>query len=143
MKKDITPLITSSKTILEIDEKILIDESYYENTEIIRLDEIHIKGFIKKIYETYELVLNIKGNMVIPCAISLEEVNVSFDVNIEEEFGDGEDNLNEILKIFENSIDIMPVIWQNIELEIPLRVVSPNADSNLSGDGWKLISEDE
>ena len=47
------------------------------------------------------------------------------------------------IKINQNYIDIIPIIWQNIVLEIPLRVVSEDvSDSVTSGDGWKLIRED-
>jgi uncharacterized protein len=38
----------------------------------------------------------------------------------------------------------MPIIWQNIVVEIPMRVISPNLSNvKLEGDGWKLLTEDE
>ena len=49
----------------------------------------------------------------------------------------------EYVKIMQNNIDIISIIWQNIVLEIPLRVVSEDIDDSLtSGDGWKLIREE-
>ena len=43
-----------------------------------------------------------------------------------------------------NSIDLIPIIWQNIILEVPLKVISPNVQyENLKGDGWKFITEEE
>ena len=54
------------------------------------------------------------------------------------------DNNEEYIKIINNSIDIMPIIWQNIVVEIPIKVVSPNLDDvKLEGDGWKLLKEEE
>ena len=43
----------------------------------------------------------------------------------------------------ENSIDILPILWQNIVLEVPLRFTKVNDLSKYNGDGWKLISEEE
>ena len=41
-------------------------------------------------------------------------------------------------------LDILPIIWENILMEIPMRVVSEDAeDVELSGDGWRLITDDE
>jgi uncharacterized protein len=38
----------------------------------------------------------------------------------------------------------MPIIWQNIVVEIPMKVVSPNLDNTkLKGDGWELLTEEE
>ena len=48
----------------------------------------------------------------------------------------------EIDKKIENTIDILPIIWENILMEIPMRVVSPNAKpEKLKGEGWQFITE--
>ena len=45
---------------------------------------------------------------------------------------------------FTNTLDIFPIIWENILMEIPMRVVSDEAkDIKLSGDGWKLVTEED
>ena len=44
----------------------------------------------------------------------------------------------------QNRLDITEFLWQNILVEIPLKVVSEkNAGMTLEGDGWRLITEDE
>ena len=47
------------------------------------------------------------------------------------------------MKKSENTIDIFPIIWENILMEIPIKVTSPDADKELSGDGWKFVTNDE
>ena len=43
-----------------------------------------------------------------------------------------------------NSIDILPIIWENILMEIPSKVTSPDADTaKLSGKGWKVVTDEE
>ena len=47
------------------------------------------------------------------------------------------------LKIIQNRLDIFPIVWQNILVDVPLRVLAPDAsDEPASGDGWRLITED-
>ena len=48
------------------------------------------------------------------------------------------------MKILNNSIDLLPIIWQNILVEVPIRVVSPDIEEeNIYGDGWKFITTEE
>ena len=76
--------------------------------------------------------------MTLPCAVTLQDVEYKFDTNIEESIG----KFEEIYKNNKNSLEISSILWENIVLEIPIRVVSHGAEpSNTSGDGWELISE--
>ena len=44
------------------------------------------------------------------------------------------------LKICERRL----IIWQNILVDVPLRVLHPDAkEESLEGDGWRLITEDD
>ena len=43
----------------------------------------------------------------------------------------------------ENRLDIFAFLWENIELEIPIRYTEEENLNNYSGKNWKLISEDE
>ena len=89
------------------------------------------------------MMLNIKGTMVLPCSITLKEVDYPFDINTEVKLSNDDEDFEEYVKIMQNNIDIISIIWQNIVLEIPLRVVSEDIDDSLtSGDGWKLIREE-
>ena len=47
------------------------------------------------------------------------------------------------LEIIQNRLDIFPIVWQNILVDVPLRVLAPDAkEESLEGDGWRLITED-
>ena len=44
----------------------------------------------------------------------------------------------------ENTIDIFPIIWENILVEIPSRVISGDTENlSLEGNGWKLCTEEQ
>ena len=52
-------------------------------------------------------------------------------------------DFEEILNKSENILDITDILWQNILVEIPSKVHSTSEDINLSGDGWRVLSEEE
>lgn len=137
----------------DLDEFISIDESYsfskeeLKGTDVISLNDVKVVGEITKdaIDELY-LDINVSGTLVLPCAITLKPVNYPFDIkiegNIDELVGENEKSV----KKDENTLDILPIIWENILMEIPMRVVSEDAEeelSNLEGNGWKVITEED
>ena len=137
MKLDLNYLNRFSK--LAIEEEVSFDNSYIENTEIRELSDVYVEGEATIDYEdSINLNITISGTMVLPCAITLKDVLYKFETNIEENLG----KFEEIYKKNKNSLDISNILWENIVLEIPIRVVSHGAEpSNTSGDGWELISE--
>ena len=137
MKIDLNYLNRFSK--IDIDEDFTIEDSFIENTEIRSLKDLHISGIVEIDYDdNVNLELYLSGTMVLPCAVTLEDVDYKFESNIEENIG----KFEEIFKKNKNSLEISDILWENIVLEIPIRVVSESAEpSNTSGDGWELISE--
>lgn len=138
---DITELKNDTINILKIDEKLEFSDEILQNTEIKKLENIKAVGELTRIENsTYHLTLNITGNMILLCARSLEEVtypiNIFIDKNITEEVQDEENQV-----IFQNSLDIFGIVWENIVLEVPLRVIKEDASFLESGDGWSLVSD--
>lgn len=141
---DLTRLQNRSINELEYCDSIVLDESLYESTDIRHLSPIDVNAHIKRVTDSsYSMDLEIKGTMVLPCAITLKDVNYPFEIKTELKLSNEEDLDEEYVKINQNSIDIISIIWQNIVLEIPLRVVSEDIDDTpISGDGWRFIRED-
>lgn len=134
-----------------IDSKIDIDINYsftkeqLRNTDIRKLDDVKIKGTITKdVMNNYYLNLNIIGNMILPCSVTLKDVVYPFECQIDGEIDEIMNEIDEFYKKSENSLDIFPIIWENILMEIPMKVVSGDAtDYRIEGNGWKLITEDD
>jgi uncharacterized protein len=141
---DLSPIAINSNSKINIDGSVVLDEEYYKNTDIRKLSEVKIKGSISDEEDSYELNLNIKGVMTLPCVVTLVDVDYPFDIEINEIISKNESECEDYLKIINNTLDIMPIIWQNIVVEIPMKVVSPNLDNTkLKGDGWELLTEEE
>ena len=138
---DITELKNGAINKLEIDESLEFSEEILKNTEIKRLENIKAKGELTRIENsTYHITLNITRNMVLLCARSLEEVDYKLNIFIDYYIGE-EETVEEKQVILQNSLDIFGIVWENIVLEVPLRVIKENADFLESGDGWSLIDD--
>jgi len=144
MLLDLTKLQNRKENELIFNEVITLDEEMYKDTDIRSLSPLDVSINIHRVTDSdYNMDLNIKGTMVLPCSVTLKDVNYPFEVKTEVKVSNNDENDEEYVKIMQNNIDIIPIIWQNIVLEIPLRVVSEDiSDSPIEGDGWKLIRED-
>lgn len=142
---DITRLQNRSTNEFLYKNTIVLDEALYKNTDIRKLSPVEVSADIKRITDTlYKMSLEIKGEMTLPCSITLNDVIYPFDIKTEVKLSNEDEEDEEYVKIIQNNIDIISIIWQNIVLEIPLRVVSEDANNSpVSGEGWKLIREDE
>ena len=133
MDIDLTKILTGRISTLNINNEVKIPESLLSNSLIDNLENIMLIG---KIYydEEDNLVLtgNINGIMVLKDDITLEPVKHKFDTEIEE-----------ILDKNQNILDITEILWQNILVEIPSKVRATDEDIELSGDGWRVISEEK
>ena len=143
---NLTKLITNLSNEILIDDEVEIDKSYLENTDIKDISKVKIKGSIKPYEGNFELDLNIKCTLTLICSISLKDVKYNVDINVNEIIGESNEDIEieENNKIINNSIDLIPIIWQNIILEVPLKVISPDVKrENLEGDGWKFVTEEK
>lgn len=141
---DISKLKSGNVESLEIDEDFSFDEEMLKTTSIRRLEGIHAKGKITRIESTtYRLELHITGNMVLGCARSLEDVDQTLNIFLDKPIS--EENTSESEEkplILQNSLDIFSIVWENIVLEVPLRVIKEDASFISSGEGWSLTDED-
>ena len=82
--------------------------------------------------------------MILPCSMTLKPVDYEFNIKVEGIMEELFEEIGEIVKNNQNTIDILPIIWENILMEIPMKVVSEEAkDVRMEGNGWKLITEKE
>lgn len=139
---DITKLKSGYESSVAFDEVYSFSKEELKGTELIALENVKVTGTIALLYENYHIEATISGTMVLPCAITLEEVKYPFTITIDEDFEELFEKDQKKYKKCENSIDILPIIWENILMEIPMKVVSENAkDVHLEGEGWRLITD--
>ena len=137
MEIDLSSLYSGVDEYIEIEQFVEIDPSYYKDTDIIKLSKVFVNGTISlDSSENIECDFKIKGDMILNDSISLEEISYPFECEFNEILEENDKN-------FENTLDIIPILWENIVLEVPLKFTKVKDVSKFSGDGWKIISEEE
>lgn len=142
MKFDLTRLKNGIETYIPVDITYDFKEEELKGTDLISLKQVEITGEItKNSFDEYELSAQVSGNMILPCAITLKPVNVPLNFEIDVNIAEFMEETQENSIICENTLDIFPIIWENILMEIPMKVVSEDtSDRTLSGNGWKVVS---
>ena len=138
---DITKFKNNNVSKIYINETLDIDKEKFEKTNIIDLKNLKVEGNITNPNkDEYLLDIVIDGDMILPDTLTLEETNYHFNAEIEGNIEQLLEEIGESSKKTEFTIDIFPIIWENILMEIPIRIVNEkNEDIKLEGDGWKLI----
>lgn len=128
---------------IDIDEIVKFDSEKLKKAGIIELKDTRITGTITE-QDGYYLNARIYGSMVLPCSITLKPTDYTFDFEIDGNIQEMLEEMGENDKNLENSIDILPIIWENILMEIPMRIVNEDVhNAKLKGEGWKVVTEDE
>ena len=134
---DLKNLLEGKVSQLEIEQEFIIPEDLYKNTSILALDKVKVKGSLT--YPTDDnlfLDIAVSSVMTLEDSVDLRSVKYPFTFNLAE-------NVYEKLENDQFTLDIIAILWENIVLEIPIRYSEVTDYKNLTGDGWKVISEDE
>ena len=141
MDIDLSLLHSKTKEEIDITNTYTIPKEYYESTIVEKAENIKVTG---KVYmnssiddadeEEDYIKAKIEGDIILTDSISLEPV--SYPISI-----DFDDILEQNCKKDENTLDIFQFLWENIVLEVPIRITKSTGVS-LHGDGWQL-NEDE
>ena len=132
---DITTLNLEGISTINVNGLVDIPQELYINTDIVELNNVKFEGYLEAIEGEITLKGNINGTMKINDAISLELLDYDFNAEIDEEIENFQENSL-------NTLDITDVLWQNILLEVPLKLTKVESFDEYHGDGWKLVSED-
>ena len=145
MNIDLTKLVTSYTEEIEVSGDVNISDNMFLGTDVRALKDVKFLGSIIKLCDgDYQISGNLSGIMVLPDDITLEDVDVKFNSEIEENFSEFCKPEEKNLEIIQNRLDITEFLWQNILVEIPLKVTGEkSAGISLKGDGWRLITEEE
>ena len=76
----------------------------------------------------YEFNIHIECVMTLECSLTLEPVDYRINLDVVEEF-DKVESSEDVNIISGNTIDLKDVVWQNIYLEKPMRIVKAEYES--------------
>lgn len=122
------------------------DEMFHNLSQINGLKDVTVKGQGRLDMKNRQLYVdfNVKGQMILPCAVSLEDVDYPFEFDSTAIFAFYKPSVDEdVIEVKKSLVDLTPVVFSEIMMEVPMRVVKEGAILKNSGNGWKVLSEDD
>jgi uncharacterized protein len=137
--------LNSFEEYIEINSLVTIPYEFYKDTEIISIGEVEVVGRISfSDYDNILIDLNVNGIMILSDSVTLEDIEYPFNIEIEENIDKNSEETREYYQKDKNTLDITTVLWENIVLEVPIRVTNGyNKDISLKGEGWELVDENK
>ena len=139
-------LLKASHKVISFDESLSFPKEALANFPQIRsLQEVNVSGDLH--YEPREervyVHLEIDGIMVVPCAITMEDVEYPFSCESDEVFSFLKEKGDDIHECKGDVVELLPVIFQLILMEVPLKCVKEGLKEYPKGDGWEVVKEED
>ena len=87
--------------------------------------------------------LDIEGVMIVPCSITLEDVEYDFHTKSLEVFSFDKVDDEDVHEVKGDVVELLPVVFQLILMEVPLKVVKKGLKQYPKGDGWEVVKEED
>lgn len=141
-----TAFLNAKNHTIEFDKSIDVDKSLFqEKHQIKALKEI--VAFGKMRYDLNEDLIHVditvEGVMVVPCSLTLEDVEYEFTTDAYELFSFTKNKQEMDIHYCEkHQIDLIPLIVQLISMEVPMRIVKDEILQYPSGQDWEITSDE-
>lgn len=139
-------LLRAKGNQIEFDDTITFDDAAFTKMDHIRgLHDVAVSGNIhydvnaERVYAD----LDIEGVMILPCSLTLEDVEYPFATSSSEVFSFVKCDDAEIHECKGDVVELLPVIFQLILMEVPLKVIKEGANQYLKGNGWEVMREED
>lgn len=148
LKYHISNLIKHGSAPFEVNETLDFKSIAAKHNEIRKISPVKISGTGRLSGEDVIFDLTIKCDLILPCALTLDDVNYHMNINTKEfftfrEHAKEEDYDYDMNIVKGQVIELASVVWQNIVVNIPIRVVSEHAYEKMEkqGDDWQIVDE--
>ncbi len=146
MKWTLADLLQSNSGNVSFDEDIEINASAFaNNSRINSVKDVHVSGhgYLDEEENRFYVQLNVSGTMMVPDAITNEEIEYPFETDSDETYVFEEVDEDGVRFVTNEVIELLPAIIDDIMLEVPLQVTNASENDYPSGDGWRVITEEE
>ena len=87
-----------------------------------------VEGTISRVDDDiFRCTYHLKVELVLSCSLTLEPVNYSKDFEQEDLIGYANADYDDVVEISGNTIDLKAIVWDNIIVNIPIRIVRDDA----------------
>lgn len=146
MKWSKAQFLQSENGTIPFDEEITFESAAFAKMDHIRgLRDVRVSGnahydeFSNRVFAN----LHVEGIMIVPCSITMEDVEVAFDTSSEEIFAFDKCEDEDVHETKGDVIELLPVVFQLILMEVPLKVVKEGIKEYPKGKGWEVVKEED
>ena len=147
MKWQIARLVKESTKEIEINEEIDFSDAVKRNPDIRKMSKVQAtgKGLIYSTERMMEFDLTIKGEMTLSCALTLDDVIYPFEAALNPRFTWNPDTYDEDSEdyLVKDTVELASAIWQEIFIQIPLRVIKEGAYEELAHQGIEILTDED
>ena len=146
MKWSKMEIMQAENGAIVFDDSITFDKSAFSKMSHLRglqdvtvSGNIHYEDSMDRVYAD----LDIAGVMIVPCSITNEDVEYDFHTKSLEAFAFDKSEDEDVHEAKGDVVELLPVIFQLILMEVPLKVVKEGIASYPKGDGWEVVKEED
>lgn len=139
-------LIRDGVSEVFFDENVVLPLDAFAGFNLIQgTEDVHVKGvgYMDVEAECFYVNMHVTGLMLCMDAISGEEVRVPFAADADETYSFTDTSDEDVRIVKDDVIDLTEAVRDAIILEAPLQVTDVDPADYPSGDGWRVMSEDE
>lgn len=147
MKWSKIDFLNAKNNEISFNEAIEIQPEFFKKQHQLRdLKDIVVDG--KMHYDERDdyvhVDIRVSGTMILPCSLTLEDVDYDFTTESYELFSFSKSHTNEDVHYSnKNTIELLQVVIQLISMEIPMRVVKNETIDYPKGNDWEVIKESD
>lgn len=87
-----------------------------------------VEGTISRVDDDiFRCTYHLKVELVLSCSLTLEPVNYLMDFEQEDLIGYANEKYDDVVEISGNTVDLNAIVWDNIIVNIPIRIVRDDA----------------
>lgn len=145
MKWSKIELFRQADQVIEFEQKLnLIPDIFDKIEHILELQDATLSGSLTYSSSQDRLFVKIviKGNYLVPCAITLEPIQAPCKIEAQEIFALKQPDLdNQAIYVQQDHLDLTDWIVELVIIEAPLKVVKPGLKEYPKGKGWEVVKE--
>ena len=142
MKIDVLKLPYTKVQTLEDD--INFDpEVFVCHAPLIEVENCHVELKAQRFEEFIYVTLSLKAKVVLECSYTLKHFETTISGVDELHFAPSKDEDEDCIEYKGTSIELDQHIFNLLSASVPLSPKAPNAKAPVSGNGYRVISEDE
>ena len=121
------------------------DEAFRNNSRINSVKDVRVqgRGFLDEENDCFRVFMTVSGTMLVPDAVSGEEIEYPFETESEEVYAFGPSDEDGVRTAQGDEVDLLEAVVDDIILEVPMQYSVIDPEDYPSGDGWRVITEEE